>query len=503
MPSIPLKIFNATGAVQEVFLRLSVAGEPIVLGTGRFASVVLATRDPQGSGNPLAVKFLKLDESENASRIARDRFLEELAVNRLLNDEHATSFIDFIGFSCTAAALSVLAADTVLSTVPPHSRGVPQQLLVDIARSNYAASRAPEKFASFVDKHQDVLLVMEAASLSLDELLHHRGRISELAIFRKRQAADAGGADEQPFETVHGRSLQDVRSRRGILIDRGRQRLGVTDESTGFDVLKALSDPKFGDASEITILSLWKRIVHAVEQVHVLRFRETPGDPADRPGDFAHRDLKPNNILLADIWGDRPTVELSDLGQVGGIEKISNVRDTKTGNPRDPGVLPGGSAGFRSPEQVVNGAEVVFWTAKGGGSVPGTEIFSRPLGDVRIENGDVLETSDLPFPDGQRKVLVKFVKELPAEGEQNCTLARAWDPHDSRSSYRGNIGKPIGQHSDVFALGCLLYYLVSGDSIRRSSTRRFLRWTALGGGTRRPIPVWKSRCDIAMRIRIA
>ncbi|HEY5937926.1 MAG TPA: protein kinase [Kofleriaceae bacterium] len=157
--------------------------------------------------------------------------------------------------------------------------------------------------------------------------------------------------------------------------------------------------------------------------------------------DTCHRDIKPANILIKladpDLRGSQMQVKLADF----------NVGETEHGD-RDAHLagVPG-TLYFQSPEQEVNTFELLVNVEQGSPEVNYFEdfyidIFQNDTFSLFNRN----ETYTIVEVDRARKKLV---------------LTRPFAEPDE-TNVRGRVRKAVGRPADVYSLGALFYYLITG-----------------------------------------
>jgi serine/threonine protein kinase len=179
------------------------------------------------------------------------------------------------------------------------------------------------------------------------------------------------------------------------------------------------------------VLDYMVPIATAIEYTHRVR-------------DTSHRDLKPANILLKlpdpNLAGSQLIVKLADFN-VGKIRE-DDVDKSMTRHQSVPGTLY-----FQSPEQEVNMFELLVNVTQGTQEVDYFEDFYIDIfeNDVfSIFNRD--EAYEIVAADRVRKKLI---------------LARPF-AEASETNVRAKVTKMVGRPADIYSLGSLFYYLVSG-----------------------------------------
>jgi serine/threonine protein kinase len=178
-------------------------------------------------------------------------------------------------------------------------------------------------------------------------------------------------------------------------------------------------------------LDLLVPVATAIEYAHLVR-------------DTCHRDIKPANILLKlpdpRLEGSPLQVKLADFNT--GKANLPDVDLSLTNLRNVPGTLY-----FQSPEQETNSFELLVNLEQGSTEV---EYFEDFYIDVYANDTFSLynrpETYTIAAADRARKRLVLSTPFAEA-GERNV---------------RGKITKAVGRPADIYSLGALFYYLVSG-----------------------------------------
>lgn len=175
-----------------------------------------------------------------------------------------------------------------------------------------------------------------------------------------------------------------------------------------------------------------------------------------------HRDIKPANILLklADpkLRGSQMRVKLADFN-VGKVTK-SDVNLSMTSYQSVPGTLY-----FQSPEQEVNNFELLVNVQQGSPEVEYFEDFYIDIHENdtfsvfnRAQSYDVLRADR----DRKRLVLTRPFAEA------------------SEINVRAKVTKSVGRPADIYSLGALFYYLISGayanPKTLYDSFRKFIEW---------------------------
>jgi len=136
------------------------------------------------------------------------------------------------------------------------------------------------------------------------------------------------------------------------------------------------------------------------------------------------------------------------------------------------GALPKGSRGFRAPEQMQIGEELSFGPLDGGAE----EIKLLKYLDQIISDGDWIRVQGR-FKDGTS------MTRLHRNGDNNYRLGSPFV--DPPQLSKGQLIPDVSLHSDVFALGCLAYFLSSDGRNPERFWRQYLDEVAL-----QALPEW-------------
>jgi serine/threonine protein kinase len=174
-------------------------------------------------------------------------------------------------------------------------------------------------------------------------------------------------------------------------------------------------------------------IASAIEYAHLVR-------------NVCHRDLKPANVLIRlpnpNLRGSTLEVRLADFNVAKVQDEDVNFQMTRAHMQAVPGTL-----FFQSPEQETNVLELLVNVTHGSPEVEFFEDFY-----IQIEKNDTFvlfnhnETYPILYADRARK---KVMLGTPYLGQ-------------SESSVRAKVQKSVGRPADIYSIGALFYYLISG-----------------------------------------
>jgi serine/threonine protein kinase len=173
-------------------------------------------------------------------------------------------------------------------------------------------------------------------------------------------------------------------------------------------------------------------VATAVEFAHLVR-------------DISHRDIKPANILIKlpdpNLRGSQMKVKLADFN----VSKVARSEDSQLNMTRFQPVP--GTLYFQSPEQETNTFELLVNCTHGS---PEVDFFEDFYIDI-CENDTFslfnrYEQYSIVSADRARKKLL---------------LDRPFGEPDE-VNVRGRVLKAVGRPADIYSLGALLYYLISG-----------------------------------------
>ncbi|HEU0034822.1 MAG TPA: protein kinase [Kofleriaceae bacterium] len=168
-------------------------------------------------------------------------------------------------------------------------------------------------------------------------------------------------------------------------------------------------------------------VASAVEFAHLVR-------------DISHRDIKPANILLKlpdpELRGSTMRVKLADFN----VSKVEHVIDVES-RPV-PGTLY-----FQSPEQETSTIELLCNVTRGSQEVEFFEDFY-----IDIVQNDTFSLFNRPE---------QYGIVASDRARKRILLDRPFAEPDE-SNVRGRVIKAVGRPADIYSLGALLYYLITG-----------------------------------------
>ena len=174
-------------------------------------------------------------------------------------------------------------------------------------------------------------------------------------------------------------------------------------------------------------------VTGAIEYAHLIR-------------NVCHRDLKPANVLIRlpnpSLRGSTLEVRLADFNVAKLQDQDINFQMTRTNMKSIPGTL-----FFQSPEQETNVLELLVNVTQGSAEVEFFEDFY-----ISIEKNDTFvlfnrnEQYPILYADRARKKIV---------------LGRPYR-EASESNVRAKVQKSVGRPADIYSIGALFYYLISG-----------------------------------------
>jgi serine/threonine protein kinase len=156
----------------------------------------------------------------------------------------------------------------------------------------------------------------------------------------------------------------------------------------------------------------------------------------------SHRDIKPANILIKlpdpNLRGSQMRVKLADFN----VAKAQDTEVTMTRHQPVPGTMY-----FQSPEQETNTVELLVNCTQGSPEIDFFEDFYMDI--FRNDTFSLFNRSETYVVMNADRARKKLILDRPF-GEP------------SEVNVRGRIVKAVGRPADIYSLGALLYYLVSG-----------------------------------------
>ncbi|WP_394839121.1 protein kinase [Pendulispora rubella] len=172
-------------------------------------------------------------------------------------------------------------------------------------------------------------------------------------------------------------------------------------------------------------------IASAVEFAHLIK-------------NISHRDIKPANILIGlpdvNLRGSTLEVRLADFN----VAKVQD-EELSIGMTRMKSVP--GTLFFQSPEQETNVIELLVNVTTGSPEVEYFEDFY-----IQIAKNDTFSL----FNRGEQYPIL-----YADRAKKKILLSRPWR-ESSESNVRAKILKSVGRPADIYSLGALFYYLISG-----------------------------------------
>jgi serine/threonine protein kinase len=174
-------------------------------------------------------------------------------------------------------------------------------------------------------------------------------------------------------------------------------------------------------------------VASAVEFAHLVR-------------NVCHRDLKPANVLLGlpdpNLRGSVLEVRLADFNIAKLHDEEFNVAMTRTNMNPVPGTL-----FFQSPEQETNVIELLVNVVQGSTEVEFFEDFY-----IQIEKNDTFAL----FNRSEHYAILRADR-----GKKKIILGRPYQ-EGNESNVRAKVQKSVGRPADIYSIGAMLYYLISG-----------------------------------------
>ena len=172
-------------------------------------------------------------------------------------------------------------------------------------------------------------------------------------------------------------------------------------------------------------------VATAIEFAHLVR-------------DTVHRDIKPANILVKlpdpNLRGAQMTVKLADFN-------VGKVADPELDLAMTRYQSVPGTLYFQSPEQEVNTFDVLVNVTQGSPEIEFFEDFY-----IDIYENDVFSLFNRP----EQYLIVS------ADRTKKKILLNRPFAEPSEINVRGRVVKSVGRPADIYSLGALLYYMVSG-----------------------------------------
>ena len=196
-----------------------------------------------------------------------------------------------------------------------------------------------------------------------------------------------------------------------------------------------------GEKEDLLLLSMQERIFRVLDYVIPIA---SATEYAHLVRNISHRDIKPANILIAlpdpNLRGSALEVRLADFN----VAKVQDA-DVSMGMTRLKSVP--GTLFFQSPEQETNTLELLVNMTQGS---PEVEFFEDFYIQIAKNDSFSLFNRSEQYPilhaDRSKKRLV---------------LGRPYR-EGSEHNVRAKLQKSVGRPADIYSLGALLYYLISG-----------------------------------------
>ncbi|MCP5003462.1 MAG: hypothetical protein GY941_05840 [Planctomycetes bacterium] len=443
--------------IKEVFVILH-DKKPVIMGSGRYANVALASNssNPSSATEFYAVKFLKYDDqSLMFSQIALRRFYEEINKTRTFGIDKFDHFVQYVGFSN-------------IFTTPPYGNIVREEtqdekeVLEFVSREQYEESsrRNNESLVAnlpkeFLDKLQGDFFVMKAEHGTLDDLIINQHPWRDHKLYAVSDKLGDALTEFRNRKEVFIRKLFTDLNNKAQLEE--RIDIGVISDFSGMNVLRLigkLSNP----LKYRIIIDLFTQILASVRNIH---------ETTSEDGALAHRDIKPGNFLISlqppEI--NYFNIKISDLGFVSGVNSIVNGSDIMARSSKEPGALALGTIPFRAPEQIDNGYEIHFTVSGEGSDINDnhTTITFLNIGDKILEPGDGIESQEVFFGSIENARQTAKIHDIRIEDNLFIVTIKAKIiPIVPKLYYHAYVVKQTSQHSDIFSLGSILYFLSSG-----------------------------------------
>ena len=480
MPLKGIELNVLAPAEASVFLLLR-DNQLVTLGEGRFARVYLGSRRapldqrPFGLGELIAIKFLKKDLiSEAVTKNSTYRFCREVLESMRARDRGlGAAVVCPVGYGRTA----VLPPDA-----DPLLKVYEEGFVFTLRNSNVPnpprspiAPRGQTVFGSLPRARMDAIFAANAKSLadgglavadwsgdfyaldlcliSLEELLLTTGNPIQQSSGKAMESVDVKDAPIM-LQLHHDLPLA------------GNLDLQLLKTDTGFADLHAIVKSLIARGYEpdpaksfrrSALFALWIRCAEKVRDIHSVT-------PTNQHTGLAHRDLKPANILVDTT--PQLQVRLADLGFLSSVAEILTGNFSLASSVDEGGALPRGSRGFRAPEQMQIGDDLSFEQLKVGAG----QIELLKYLDQTISDGDWLRIQG-EFNNGTAMTRLRRgsdrVHALESPFAKPADLSK------------GQLIPDVSLHSDVFAMGCLAYFLASDGRNPERFWRQYLDELAL------------------------
>ncbi|HMW40645.1 MAG TPA: hypothetical protein PKD57_14655 [Saprospiraceae bacterium] len=456
--------------LETLYLLFDEDKQPYVLGTGRYAKVLLASKDTELNGL-LAIKFISKDESNTFNNTSRERFYQEIIITRNCTSAQLNGkFIPYVGFGSLGEPtlpqqLSVIGNLFKITKGFYDNEVIRQHSVLDLNQvfSNNENELLKSEFKEIRSQFLGEFMALEIAYGTLDDLLtfpqnFHQNRAIE---FTESKFANARRQLDHNYKLF----------KETICELKGHSQLSALIPMRGFDQICELSTNELlgNEFRSGLLIEIFIKCLGTLDQIH--------------QRDYAHRDLKPGNFLIKSIpFGNG--FWLADLGHVAERGTIINASHTRVANSKDPGVLTPGTKGFRAPEQIVSGDEITFEIINN--EPPKLWIYSTA---TEPEDGDCIESNDVIFLSQKKSDNTEesnptysriYNNNENSQGYRHCVDSEyKVIPNAKKPHYKGYLLRNIGFHSDIFAMGCLLYHLFTDGKNAENNFNTLLNPTYL------------------------